>query len=58
MITFVNQTISYDSVALIIAKAMGNLELNQQINVDETKITADEFALLKKYLEQQNYKQQ
>lgn len=57
MITFIKQTISYDEVAIIIAKSMGNLELNKEIYVDETKITAAEFELLKKYLEQENYKQ-
>lgn len=58
MITFIKQTISYDEVAIIIAKSMGNLELNKEIYVDETKITAAEFELLKKYLEQENYIQQ
>lgn len=58
MITFKLQTISYDEVAIIIAKSMGNLELNKEIFVDETKLTAAEFELLKKYLEQENYIQQ
>lgn len=58
MITFIKQTISYDEVAIIIAKSMGNLELNKEIYVDESKITAAEFELLKKYLEQENYIQQ
>jgi hypothetical protein len=58
MTTFLKQTIHYDQVASIIAKSINNWDAGQILNVDETKLTAEEFALLKKYLEQENYLQQ
>ena len=56
MITFLKQTIHYDLVASIIAKSINNWDAGQILNVDESQLTAEEFALLKKYLEQENYK--
>ena len=57
MATFILQTIPYEAIADIISKQFAHWSPGQEVIIDETKMTAEEFALVKKYMEQQNYKE-
>lgn len=55
MTTFKLQTIPYEDVAAIISKLFAHWSPAEFVEIDESQLTAEEFALLKKYLEQENY---
>lgn len=48
--------ITYDQISNILSIACPTWDGSDNVYIDETKITAAEFALLKRYLEQENYK--
>ena len=49
--------ISYDSISSLINKSCPNWNGSYLVEIDESKLTIDEFNLLKQYLEQAGYKQ-
>jgi hypothetical protein len=56
MTTFKLQTIPYEDVAAIISKLFAHWSPAEFVEIDETQLTTDDFVLLKRYLEQENYK--
>ena len=47
--------ISYDSVSSLINKSCANWDGSDHIEIDETKLTIQEFELVKRYLTQEGY---
>lgn len=56
MVTFKLQTIPYEAVGEIISRLFSHWSPGEIVEIDETQLSEEEFALLKKYLEQENYK--